>query len=424
MSVFTIYCHGSGGHRHKADKEIVANFGRKATGREYQDYLILDGVGGAASKKKYPGFAMTGSFNWADKNKSPKGRTAAELGGGHATSGGFFGSKRANAAGEGVEDNARHALVTLANLNPLPTNVNMIGWSRGAVTALVIANMMYDPTSTEGLFRSIDVNIFAVDPVAGKEAGHGPNAETRRFIPPTVKNYLGILATGENRLTFKPQDLSRVHIGDPNASNVAFLPFPGKHSTVAQNCDRRAVEVSDIIWTLADRFLKTFGTRQKTQPPLQTLTGILEAYSGIVVKKPIYDSIKQKGAYQRMIGKGFGKREFNQHLHHYTSYAGYFINEHHRQVFLLCCPNVYDWLFTTRYGVDGGFARTVQADDSVYNELNQLRFCQDLIRSLAQLGVKPEQKSAFNLPPAGQFFDVNAGRSVQVDSDLGQMGLL
>ena len=45
MSVFTIYCHGTGGHRDKSDDEIVAFMGRRATGVEYSNFLILDGVG-------------------------------------------------------------------------------------------------------------------------------------------------------------------------------------------------------------------------------------------------------------------------------------------------------------------------------------------------------------------------------------------
>jgi hypothetical protein len=171
MSVFTIYCHGTGGHRDKPDKEIVAFFGRRAAGTEYQDYLILDGVAGSPKNKegKNP---MAGTFNWADKNKAPEGDTPLELGGGKVK-----GSLAASATGHGVDDDTRHAIVTIANLRELPETVNLIGWSRGAVTCLTIANMLYDPSTTEGLFRQIKVNIFAVDPVAGAEAGQGKVAE-------------------------------------------------------------------------------------------------------------------------------------------------------------------------------------------------------------------------------------------------------
>jgi hypothetical protein len=152
LSVFTIYGHGTGGHRDKPDKEIVAFLGRGASGEEYRNYLILDGVGGTPKGKTNP---MAGTFNWADKNKAPKGKTPLEQGGGPVTKTATV----ASATGFGVEGNARHAIVAIANLGTLPDTVNMIGWSRGAVTALVIAKLLYDPSTTEGLFRQIKVNI-------------------------------------------------------------------------------------------------------------------------------------------------------------------------------------------------------------------------------------------------------------------------
>ncbi len=425
MSVFTIYCHGSGGHRLKADKEIVANFGRRARGDEYRDYLVLDGVGGAPGKK-HREVPLAGSFNWADAKRGPKGNTPKELGGGTATKNTSTGRMRANAKGAGVEDNAWHAAAVIANLNPRPTTINMIGWSRGSVTAMVIANTLHDPTSTQGLFRDIAINIFAIDPVAGVEAGHGKNAETRRSIPPTVKNFLAVLATGENRQTFKPQDLSRIHVHDPNASNVAYLPFPGKHSTVAQNCDKTAADVSDIIWTLAYRFLTHFGTdhRKELQPPLQSYQAMLEAYSSIMLKKGQLDKIKQKGLKQKLIGKGFGKREFTQHLNEYTAYAAYFLNEHHRKLFKVCCPKLYARLFNRQMGDGRQFEAIVQKGDAIFTELTSLGAYPDFLTSLRHWGVRPEGKTAYALPPAGSHRDPSAIAALKVWGNLSNMGIL
>src|SRR5271165_1183227 len=123
MSVFTIYCHGTGGHRDKPDKEIVAFLGRRAAGEEYTDYLILDGVGGKPKNKEGEN-PMAGTFNWADKNKAPKGKTPLEQGGGQVR-----GKIMASATGHGVDDNTRHAVVTIANLldkpQGLPDTVNL-----------------------------------------------------------------------------------------------------------------------------------------------------------------------------------------------------------------------------------------------------------------------------------------------------------
>jgi hypothetical protein len=193
-----------------------------------------------------------------------------------------------------VEGNARHAIVAIANLGTLPDTVNMIGWSGGAVTALVIAKLLYDPSTTEGLFRQIKVNIFAIDPVAGADAGIGPNAEGRRLIPPNVKNYLGIISTGENRNTFKPQDLARVHIADLS-SNVMFLPFPGKHSSSPPNNDPKALEISQIGWSLAVQFLTFFGTPCERPMHIFSVQDHLEKYSYILSNYKQFAKIKQSG---------------------------------------------------------------------------------------------------------------------------------
>jgi uncharacterized protein DUF5621 len=417
MSVFTIYCHGTGGHRDKPDKEIVAYFGRRAAGTEYQDYLILDGVAGAPKNKegKNP---MAGTFNWADKNKAAKGDTPLELGGGKVK-----GKLAASASGFGVDDNTRHAIVTIANLRELPETVNLIGWSRGAVTCLTIANMLYDPSTTEGLFRQIKVNIFAVDPVAGAEAGHGKDAENKRLIPPTVKNYLGILAKGENRETFKPQDLSRVQIPDPGQSNVVFLPFPGKHSTVAQNCDDKALEVSDIVWSMAHQFLSTFGSNVAKPRVICSLIDYVVNYTRIVAKAADYAKIKQKGLFQRAIGMGFGTRSFTKELHKYTVNPEYFVNAHHHMAFKLALPALYSWLFTMGSFKAGGDSTKVNDSHPVGGELALMdRVCPEFVTSLGVYGVSGSG-GQFTLPPRGAAFDAKSAASAQ-GGDLLRMGVL
>jgi len=431
MSVFTIYCHGTGGHRDKSDDEIVAFMGRRAGGVEYSNFLILDGVAGKPKNKDGLN-PMAGSFNWADRNKSAKGKTAAELGGGASTTNSKIGRLQASAAGEGVEDNARHAIVTIADVaerHGLPDTINLVGWSRGSVTCLVIANMLYDPTSVEGLFRSVKVNIFAVDPVAGQEAGHGKDAEYRRLVPPSVKNYLGVLATGENRETFKPQDLTRVQVVDPRSSNVMFLPFPGKHSTVAKSSDKKATEVSDIIFTLAHRFFDKFGSLQKTKPAMLSNADMLERYSGIVVRRNEYAKIKQKGALQWVIGGGlggggFGKREFTKNLDQYTQSSAYFVNEHHRVLFEMLCPTLYRWLFTRTDASTGLAGRAVSSSHPAGREIGAAVGSRPMfIASLATLGVDI-QGTVVKLPAPGSAFDSRALHDLQARGDLTGMGVI
>jgi hypothetical protein len=411
MSVFTIYCHGSGGHRDKPDKEIVSFMGRRAVGEEYGDYLILDGVGGEPSGKNNPN-PMAGTFNWATRGKEKKGKTPVELGGGVTR-----GATMANIKGHGVEDNARHALVVLGDLPRVPTTVNMVGWSRGAVTTLVIANMLSE------IFPQVQVNIFAFDPVAGGDAGIGPDSLTRRIIPATVKNYVGVLATGENRNTFSPQDLSRVVVMSPTVSNVLFLTFPGKHSTAPQNNDPKGMDVSNIAWTLVHRFFQAMGTSQAGYPMLQSNQEMLESYARILNRSEVYGKIKQSGVKQFLIGKGFGAREVAQNLDQYTKHSDYFVNEHHRTLFKRALPRMYEWLFTLKAGATGLNHTVVSGSHGVAQDYMTIAAQPEMVASLEPLGVY-RQGPGLRLPGPGAHHDSRGRALTQELGSLQTAGLL
>jgi hypothetical protein len=436
MPSFTILCHGSGGHRTKPDKEIVAFLGRRMAGEEYKQYLILDGVGGTPQGDGGAN-PLAGSFDWADRNKGAKSKdVSVEMGGSNKKMGSRVGGSRfkygrekmpvggaagANIVGYGVEDNARHAIVTIANLPQLPDTINLIGWSRGAVTSLVIANMLYDPTSTEGLFRTVNVNIFAIDPVAGDKAGTKDGAESRRLITPNVKNYLCVLNTGENRKTFSPQDLSRVIVVDAGSTNAVFLPFPGKHSSCAQNNDPKAKEVSDIGWSLGITFLENFGTRFSPLPPRCLPFEAFARYCAITTKAEHYARIRQKGLKQRLIGKGFGKRAMTEELEAYTQFSDYFVNEHHRRLFERKMPALYAWLFTRNHAAVGLMSRKVPLSHPIGQEVEAARGY--ALPSLALLGVEMEN-GVVSLPAPASGMDGQMDSFRQTGGDLMAMGVL
>jgi len=435
MTVFTIYNHGSGGHRDKNDSEIVAFMGRRAMGTEYKDFLITDGVGG--TPKNSQGLnPQAGTFDVADRNKSLKGGSlrsddASEKGSKIAAKlvGLFSKSNSANIQGLGVFDNAQHAIITIANLEPRPKTLNMVGWSRGAITCGVIAHMLYDPATTEGLFRDIDVNIFAIDPVAGGAEGHGMNAESRRTLSPNVKNYVCVLATGENRNTFAPQDLTRLHVTDPTQTNIVFLPFPGKHSTVAKNSDQKSKDISDIVWSMAHQFLQRFGTRQSQSATLLSRSEFLNSYSAVVNKKKTLSKIKQKGLKQKLIGQGFGKRTMATEMEKYVVNSEYFVNEHHRALFHLTCPELFSWLFTLKHFQPGLQSKAVAPGSAIGKELSRFTPTSQFFSSLAMLGVSRGggpmgQGSHYTLPGPAACFDAKGVMNLAVHGDMSRMGLL
>jgi len=423
MSIFTIYCHGTGSHRDNNDGEIVTFLGRRAHGEEYRDYLILDGVGKKPKGKNNPN-PMAGTFNWADRNKTAKGKTPVELGGGETK-----GALKAQIGGFGVEDNTRHAIVTIANLDTLPDTINLIGWSRGAVTCLTIANALYDPSTTEGLFRGIKLNIFAIDPVAGQDAGVGSESESRRLMCSNVRNYLGVVATGENRNTFKPQDLSRVQITD-STSNVVFLPVPGKHATPAVYKDSKGretpgQEVSTIVWSMAFQFLKTFGTPLNRTGRQLSVQDYLEHYSTILIKHDMYSKLRQKGLKQRVIGLGFGSRQINRDIAKYVVNSEYFVNEHHRACFRILCPQLFSWLFTLSNFSPGLREKTVSATSPIGSEIAALAgSCPNFTATLPMLGIVSKIAGTYSLPGPGSCFDAKGIMNLMVQGDMMRMGIL
>lgn len=407
MRTFTIFNHGTNSHRDRTDGEIIATFGNAMPSTdEYFTYLITDGPGSAPRTRL--GTPRPGTFNWATRNREKKkfwvGKT--ELGDGSSPW-----RITGLVSGGGWDDNVRHALVVITDLlcrGLPPQTINMIGWSRGAVTCLKIANALWDPSTREGFLRDIAVNIFAIDPVAGGGAGV---VQDTRLVTPNVKNYIGTLAQDEQRGGFGPQDADRIHILDPESSNVVLLPFPGKHNTQVQRNSGALPEVAAVVWDLAYKFLDGFGTRFPTRPvvPLSS-DQICEAYGRIIMKRERYHEGRNRGLFARLQG-GITPRSFKRDVSQYVEHARYFVNQHHREVFETCFPEVYEWLFTDRVPNPRGFSSTViRARDPIGQAFQQVwQRSPTTFESLAQLGVeRVDEVVGFRLPaPGSHYFPQN-----------------
>lgn len=105
------------------------------------------------------------------------------------------------------------------------TQVNLVGWSRGAVTGIAIANAIAnDPECSH-----IRVNIFAVDPVPGAYAETISWQKTE--IPACVNEYFGVYARDEVSVGFNPVIPKR----KSSKTKLTLLPLPGMHASVAGN---------------------------------------------------------------------------------------------------------------------------------------------------------------------------------------------
>jgi hypothetical protein len=103
----------------------------------------------------------------------------------------------------------------------LPTQVNLVGWSRGGISCHMLANaMLADP-----LLTTIPVNIFAIDPVPGMG-----NFQTEKVtLGRNVKEYVAFYARDERSKG------SCVVPDTDNATAVHIYPMSGRHATLVGN---------------------------------------------------------------------------------------------------------------------------------------------------------------------------------------------
>ncbi len=376
--VFTIFCHGTGGHRDGRCLELISEFSLAYWRDGYdpfasseqkfywnntdaffdehytKDFLILDGVGTAdmaqagpdsasepyyTSKPKEVGLAgaelplpninpMPGDFvpndpscltpPFAKPLKDEAYRTSKHI------SIPKSGKHRGDIMGDGWDDNVAHALYVLHELHAnadeqFPFVINLIGWSRGAITTIKLANAIYaafsagqgytlrendsnaggreNPRTGEEIvptgikLEGLAVNIFAIDPVPGrfgkKGDWRGSSRKAERFpeqdwdchnLPPIVNDCIVTLAMDERRAGFVPVDLDKMTFRDGQSEhqNVVFLPFPGIHRTQLRTEPRDPTGSSDahvrrvvksvphLVFDLAWSFLCQHGTKFRT----------------------------------------------------------------------------------------------------------------------------------------------------------------
>lgn len=341
MSVFTIYCHGTGFNRSKgtSSDELVAYFhnhtvggeailyGNKVTGGSY---MINEGPGhGGSGGVALPQHISPQTGNWQQPKSLPK--------------------KLANikglVGGKGWTENVQRTINMIQSLkfdhNVNIDTVNLCGWSRGAVTCMRITNRMY-----EVFGDSIKCNVFAVDPVAGKDAGK--QMLDTQVLNSNVEYYVGILAMHEMRSTFKPQDWSRIRAP---ATTAVFLPMPGVHN--AQVMVNTPPDSAYITRNLACALLQHWGTDINSIPYgyLRSPQDMCIAYARLVLALSEHKKY-ETGSVKGRVGGGttsLRRRDFAKHSKMDTYTRGgkesYWINEHHRACFVAAYPDVYDCIF-------------------------------------------------------------------------------
>lgn len=274
--VLTIYCCGSGSNREKSNKWLVPHLWEddKYDSRKY----ICDGVGagrpvGRRTAKK---IKETGKQHDFRKPKS----VVSEI---------------QNMHGTGVSGNVLGAANFIENKlqSKSYSAINMIGWSRGAVTCIMLAHYLQE----KNIVKQSIVNIFAIDPVPGGEhfdkndLGDIGLKGTAKELPTIVKKYSSIIMMNIVKWkNLQPNNKLVNRKGEPvglrfkkdknfpnvvpswpagsgnNDNNRKIYPLPGNHSDAVRLSDT-GTGVNRVGYYLAYRFLTSCGTEFKTANP-------------------------------------------------------------------------------------------------------------------------------------------------------------
>ncbi|MCY3004083.1 MAG: hypothetical protein NTV21_19985 [Planctomycetota bacterium] len=268
----------------------------------------------------------------------------------------FFGGTRHATSGDGVQQNVQNFLTLLTFLkasNRVPEAINMVGWSRGAVTCIRQASELWRD-GTLGL-SSIPIHIFAVDPVAGASADLERQGS---ILYPNVHDFIACLAQGERRSTFAPKSPTKLKVASPSQTHTAFLNFPGIHSDVA----KLSGEPGIITFDLCARFLHHHGTVVPAHSGfLSAPLRLLQAYFNLALRnKRIGTRVltgskatshtgwidRNTGTADRVMSLGVFEP---RHLHDdQVSDPDLFVNVHHEALFEHHYPDLYDLLFHRR----------------------------------------------------------------------------
>lgn len=109
--------------------------------------------------------------------------------------------------------------------------LNLVGFSRGAVSTMHTARKMVDDIDQDGVIRTI--NIIAFDPVPGDgQLVTGIAAST--FVLPSKANYIGFYANDERSIGFAPV----IPWEEGGNDHVDFFRVPGAHNTMVGSAQR------------------------------------------------------------------------------------------------------------------------------------------------------------------------------------------
>ena len=289
MSVFTVYFCGTGAtnfdntHENYWNGELIATLAANTQDREFAHWICVDGPGSGnlqadtltveSKDHPYAGTAfgkgwetnvrhalnmIKGQFEW-HREKLTEARYQALKAAGIPikdleVKGSFWARVYDYGNSKVTPQQLQQQIVNQFRTGgKIPTQVNMVGWSRGGVSCHMLANaMLNDPE-----LKHIPVNILAIDPVPGPM-----NFQRERVtLGANVREYVGFFARDERSKGF-----SCVIPKVSGRAKVSIYPMPGRHATLVGNAaldgvqgPRILAEPGIVVRHLAETCLRRWG---------------------------------------------------------------------------------------------------------------------------------------------------------------------
>lgn len=272
MTVLTVYLCGTGSNSFDNinptfwQGELVATLAQNNQGREFAQWFIVDGPGSGNLQEddlwvESPNYSdikgslfgsgweenvnhalclMKGNFDWQREKLTEEQYNQLKKAGipieDVKVTGSFLWRKYDYGDRHVTQQQLQQQIIRIFRKDGIiPTQVNLVGWSRGGITCHMLANaMLADPQ-----LKDIPVNIFAIDPVPGP-LNFQPEKVT---LGKNVKEYVGFYAKDERSKGF-----TCVIPMVTSDTKMHIFPISGRHATLVGNASIDGSEGENALY--------------------------------------------------------------------------------------------------------------------------------------------------------------------------------
>lgn len=270
MSVLTVYFSGTGSHRFDDSNpnfwngELVATLASNDQGKEFAHWVTIDGPGSGnlQADERFvntPAYGLSGTLfgsgweenvehamqiikgtcDWKRIELSEEEYNRLKDAGvpiqDMQATGSWYWRRYSYGTREVTPQSLQEQIIKIFRKGgAIPSQVNLVGWSRGGISCHMLANAMYNDPE----LAHIPVNIFAIDPVPGVLNIQ----EHRVLLHDNVQEYVGFFARDERSKGFAcvvPQTAA--------GTQVHVYPLPGRHATLVGNASMDGASAGDVL---------------------------------------------------------------------------------------------------------------------------------------------------------------------------------